>query len=263
MTELNITPETPQETQAHIDAMVAKAEGKQEATPAAAPDGEPQRPDWLPEKFATPEDLAKAYAALETKQGAPKQETAQTPEQTTQEEADQAAADVVSAAGLDMDKLGEKIVNNGDLDASDYEALAKQGITQEMVQAYVAGQAAIGDQLVTDLHNQVGGEENFNEIIGWAAENLSRPEIEAFNNTVDNGSPEAVKMALAGLAARHKSEAGSAPNLLGGQRKGEGGAGDVFRSTAEVTKAMRDPRYATDAAYRADVMAKLDRSSVM
>jgi hypothetical protein len=38
--------------------------------------------------------------------------------------------------------------------------------------------------------------------------------------------------------------------------------GDVFRSNAELTTAMKDPRYATDPAYRNDV-AKLGRSNIM
>ena len=35
-----------------------------------------------------------------------------------------------------------------------------------------------------------------------------------------------------------------------------------FRSQAELVAAMGDPRYDTDPAYRAEVVAKLDRSDV-
>ena len=37
---------------------------------------------------------------------------------------------------------------------------------------------------------------------------------------------------------------------------------DVFRSNAQVTAAMKDPRYETDMAYRQDVRDKLERSEV-
>jgi len=37
---------------------------------------------------------------------------------------------------------------------------------------------------------------------------------------------------------------------------------DVFRSQAEVVRAMNDPRYDSDPAYRHDVFDKLDRSSI-
>ena len=38
--------------------------------------------------------------------------------------------------------------------------------------------------------------------------------------------------------------------------------GDVFRSQAEVVKAMSDDRYDKDPAYRNDIMKKLERSNI-
>lgn len=262
MTEVNITPPAEADKQEHIDAMVAKAEaqGTPPATPAATPEGTPERPEWLPEKFATVEDMAAAYAEMEKKLGAPKDTDGEpTPAEA---EAAEAAAKAVESAGLDMDALGEKIVKNGDLDAADYEALAKQGISKDMVQNYVSGQQAVADKMVAEMHETVGGEEAFTGLLEWGAENLSADEIASFNETIDTGKPAAVKLALQGLQARQQAQAGTPPNLLGGKR-GAQNVGEVFRSTAEVTKAMGDPRYRTDPAYRADVMAKLGRSNVM
>jgi hypothetical protein len=263
MGEIKITPEQPQESAEHIAAMVAKAEGNtQEAKPTEpAPAGDQaqtERPAWLPEKFNSPEDLAKAYAALEGKLGGGAKDGDEKP--TEQAEVEAAANKAVDAAGLDMDSLGSKIMKNGDLDASDYEALEKQGISKEMVKSFVAGQQALASQMVSRMHETVGGEENFNELLGWAADNLSKDEIKAFNDTIDNGSEAAVKLALQGLNARYKAEA--EPKLIGGNRAGAA-SGDVFRSTAELTNAMSDPRYTRDPAYRADVMAKLARSDIM
>jgi len=259
MSEVNITPPAALETDEQIQAMVDKAEGK--ATPPIEPTGEPERPAWLPDKFATPEAMAEAYAAMEKKQSGPKETPAGEPT-VVEEEASEAANAAVEGAGLNMDELGTKIVNNGDIDAADYAALAKQGISKEMVQSYVQGQQALGERLVSDMHQTVGGEEAFNGLLEWGAENMAPDEVEAFNQTIDSGSPAAVKMALQGLQARAQAEGGKAPSLLGGNRPGSA-SGDVFRSTAEVTKAMSDPRYQRDAAYRADVMAKLGRSNVM
>lgn len=264
MPEHNITPAQGGDTQAEIDAMVAKAEGKAPAgTPAMKPEGAPERPEWLPSKFNSPEDMAKAYAELEQKQSAPK--TPETPKaetpKATDGEAEATANAAVDAAGLDMDTLGAKIVENGDIDASDYEALAKQGISKEMVQQYVAGQQAIGEAMVSRMHASVGGEESFNSLLQWGAQNLSPAEVDAFNNTIDTGSEAAVQLALSGLQARMTAENGKTPNLVGG-RNSAGASGDVFRSTAELTAAMGDPRYQRDPAYRADVMAKLDRSNI-
>ena len=267
MTEVNITPDAPQETQAEIDALVAKAEGKPATPPQEENTETPERPEWLPEKFSSPEDMAKAYAALEQKMGKPNAEPEGTGEgegegEGTQEEVEQAVNDVVAAAGLSVQDLTSKVMANGDLDEADYEALAKQGITKEMAQSYVAGQKALASNLVNEMHASVGGQEQFDNILSWAKDNLSTAEIEAFNNTVDTGSEAAVKLALNGLNARFKAEGGEAPKLVGGKRGGNTPT-DVFRSTSELTKAMSDPRYTKDPAYRADVMAKLERSSIL
>jgi hypothetical protein len=37
--------------------------------------------------------------------------------------------------------------------------------------------------------------------------------------------------------------------------------GDVFRSQQELVRAMSDPRYDNDPAYRQDIIEKLDRSN--
>jgi hypothetical protein len=37
---------------------------------------------------------------------------------------------------------------------------------------------------------------------------------------------------------------------------------DVFRSQAELVRAMSDPRYDSDPAYRQDVIAKLEQSDL-
>jgi hypothetical protein len=39
-------------------------------------------------------------------------------------------------------------------------------------------------------------------------------------------------------------------------------SGDSFRSQAELLRAMNDPRYDEDPAYRLDVIEKLDRSDI-
>ena len=62
---INTYQEEPAESQEHIDAMLAKVEGSQQ---------DPERPEWLPEKFNSVEDMAKAYSALESKLGQPQQD---------------------------------------------------------------------------------------------------------------------------------------------------------------------------------------------
>ena len=93
----------------------------------------------------------------------------------------------------------------------------------------------------------------------WATNNLPEAEIDAYNATMDRMDANEVRFAVQGLYARYRSEA--EPNLLQGET-GVAVTGGKFSSNAELTEAMRDPRYAKDPAYRQAVSDKLARSSL-
>lgn len=264
MPEVTITPETKPEDQAHIEAMAKKAEegvtdpNKQQQQ-AAPTDG---KPDWLGE-FDSPEDMAKAYQALRakmSKEGAPKEEApkaeAPKPEEASREDAAKAA----EAAGVDMGALEAEFTEKGGLSDETYESLAKAGFDRATVDGYIAGQQALADASQARIEAHVGGAETLEAMIEWAASGLSPEEKVAFNKTVDTADEASLLLALDGLKAKYVASEGSEPNLLGG--KTTGSPGGVFRSTAELTTAMSDPRYGKDPAYRADVEAKLARSSI-
>ena len=93
----------------------------------------------------------------------------------------------------------------------------------------------------------------------WASSNLSEAEVNAYNSTVNGKDIEATKLAIAGLNARYKNAEGVEPNLAKGDRPSSSNA-QGYRSWAEVTAAMSDPRYSKDTAYQADVQAKIKNS---
>ena len=109
------------------------------------------RPEWLPEKFGSAEDLAKAYSELETKQG---QKTEVTPEATTESndslEIDKAADDAVESAGLNMVDLQSEYDTSGTLNDESFAALEKAGISKDYVDAFIAGQEAIANNIGMD-----------------------------------------------------------------------------------------------------------------
>jgi Phage T7 capsid assembly protein len=227
------------------------------ATPAPQAQAQAQVPDYIPEKFRSAADpmkaMAEAYAALESKQAAP--QTPQTPP------ANDDAKAQVQAAGIDFDGLSSKYQQNGALDAADYSALEKAGIPKVQVDAYIAGQEALAQSIRNDVFSSVGGEAKFTAMADWAAKSVPASELKAFNEVMDTGSVEQIKLAVAGLNSKFVASVGNEPNLLGG--RGGNTPTDVFRSVQELTAAMRDPLYAKDPAYRADVEAKLARSSIM
>jgi len=169
----------------------------------------------------------------------------------------------VAEGAFDMDSLRQEYAENGSLSDNSYKQLEDAGISQEITNQYIAGQKALGVQIGTDVKNTVGGEENYNGMVEWAKNNYSAEQITAYDNAVNSGNIELAKMAAKGLQSDYQSTTGVEGEVYGGKQAApEGGQGDVFRSNAEVTTAMKDPRYDSDHAFRQDVRDKLERSDL-
>lgn len=145
--------------------------------------------------------------------------------------------------------------------------LVAAGFPKAVVDTYIRGaqagqaEATIQQQKVAAIMDSVGGEQAYKTMASWAKANLTTHELDAYNRIVDSGQPEAIQWAINGLKAKYTKANGTEPSLLGGA-PGQGD-GTVFRSSAEVVAAMRDPRYNKDVAYTEDVIAKLSRSNVL
>lgn len=216
------------------------------------------RPQWLPEKFKSPEDMAKAYAELESKLGQkPTEEPkAEAPKVETPENPEQALAD----KGLKLDEFSAEFAREGELSPESYDKLTKAGFPKDIVDQFIEGQKARAAQFETDIKTEVGGTERYSEIINWAKANLTPTEIQAYNNAVTSGNADQAKLAALGLSAKFNNANGKEPDrMLGG---GKAGTSDVFESTHQVTEAMKDPRYKNDPAFRSKVQQKLARSNV-
>ena len=89
---------------------------------------------------------------------------------------------------------------------------------------------------------------------------LPQDQLSAFNEVVNSGSVQAIQLAVAGLKSQYDNANGVEGRLVTG--KAAPNKGDVFRSQAELVRAMSDARYDNDPAYRQDVIDKLDRSDL-
>ena len=206
------------------------------------------RPNWLPEKFKTAEDLAKAYSELEKKQS----ETVEPAQETTND---------ADATPEPMDKFYAEYQDKGELSEQSYEELNKMGLNKDLVDGYIAGQEAIANNEVAQVHNLVGGEDNYKKIIDFAKTNLSEAEQNAFNDTLETGSIEQVKFAVQGIASRAGINSEQQQQMINGDSIAT--ASDVFESSAQVIEAMNDKRYASDEAYRKAIQDKIARSSAV
>ena len=220
-------------------------------------------------KFENADELEKAYIELQKKLGSdeePEKETeaeTETDKPEEEEEPEQSAA-----ATLIVEASQEWATNDGKLSE---ETMAKfsEVSNEDLVKSYMAMQndpnqtsAAedITDADLASLHESVGGEAKYNQMLNWAAENMDDTQLNAFNEIVRNSSIDAIKMSVAGMKAQYEASEGYEGTMLTG--KGPKASSDVFRSQAELVAAMSDPRYEKDPAYQQDVYNKLERSNV-
>ena len=191
------------------------------------------------------ESLVKSYTELERGLSAP-EEGAETPE--TQDTGYIITPEQGEAYSMELQE-------NGDLSDESYDTMEAQGLPRDMVEQYVQGQLALAAQQEAQLLEGVGGAENYGALTEWACENLSESEIDAYDSMVETGDAAQIQMAIAGLHARYQQATGR-PTLLQGET-GTSGASQAFRSWAEVTEAMKNPKYQSDPSYRKDIESRL------
>lgn len=193
---------------------------------------------------------------VETPAQEPAEQAAEQKEEAPETETSDDSTEEKPSSGLDFSKYSSEIMENGSLSDDTYKELESAGIPREIVDQYISGTKAMQDQQTKAMYDSVGGEESYNEMIEWASENFSEDEIDAYNKaiTTDGASQ---KFALNGLKARYEAANGRPSLVRGASKKTSSG----FRSTAEMVKAMSDPRYKTDPAYRADVENRVKNAS--
>lgn len=240
-------------------------------------------------KFKSQDDLARAYQELEKKMGGkptddddggdsadpkddktppqddpkPDDKPKDIPEKLTYDD----AAEALKQSGLDIKDFSKELEANGELTAESYEKLAKAGFPRQLVDKFVgdmsAQQAAnqvLADAQVKEIKGMVGGDEQYDQMVRWAAQNLSQEEQEAYDSIMATNNPAQIKMAVQALQYRFTKEFGSDPTFVRGDAKGS--VKDTFRSHHEVVQAMRDKRYGKDPAYTREVEEKVARSDV-
>ncbi|RVH83231.1 capsid assembly protein [Sinorhizobium medicae] len=256
---------TAEETAAALAAAAAAAPTNEEearakiAAEAAAAQADPQRPEGLPEKFKSWEDMAKAYGELEKKVGAPVEEpkTEGAEEPKAEEETEKKDDEVPGK--VDLNALSTEFETDGKLSDASYADLEAKGYDRATVDQYIAGQNALAELATQRITGAAGGKESMDRMFAWATTSLTADEINTFNASFGNSDVNAAVIAMEQLKGKYEAANGRDPKLLGG--KPAGAAVDVFGSWAEVTEAMNDARYASDHAYRSRIEAKLGRSN--
>ena len=253
-----LSPE--QETAAKDEALVTETQG--------------QEPAKFAGKYGSVEELEKGYAELQKKLSGEEEtteEVSDSTEETTPTNASEIYGEYIGSrldeAGVDYQGMNTKWQETGKLEDDDYKALEGAGFSKDMVEAYLDGvqyRAEQDSQLaakeVAAIKNEFGGEQVYTEMIQWAAANLDKGEVDAFNSMLKTSNPHQIRIAVAGIQAAYMNNAAREPKLVGG--RASRAAATKFESTAQVVAAMNDPKYKEDPAYRKQVEEKLSRSKV-
>ena len=236
-----------------------------------------QQEGLLAGKYKDAEELEKAYVELQSKLGEKSnkdsgeagdtQDSAEVESEETTEETEEAPQ--TSAAAELITSASNEFSEKGGLTPETIEKFSSMS-SKELVEAYMQVQADlpqasqeaevadISTAVVNEVKNAAGGEQAYNNMVQWAGENLDQSSIQAFDNIINSGSVEAIKLAVSGLKAQYENSNGYEGKMYTG--KAPQTSKDVFRSQAELVEAMSDRRYDRDPAYRQDVIEKLERS---
>ena len=225
-------------------------------------------------KYKSAEELEKAYLELQKKLGERSQEdtaeeeasepTGEVAEEETDEEEtdDEKQSEVYQA----LESASQEYEEGGELSPETLEKLSQLD-SKELVEQWVEYvNSSKGDpepgtmpqEDVDRIMGSVGGTQQYEQMVAWAADALAPDEIAAYDNVVSNGDADSVYWAVQGLRSKYVESNGFEGTQVSGNKAPRPEPG--FRSQAELARAISDPRYRDDPAYRMDVEQKLARS---
>ena len=238
-------------------------------------------------KYKSVEDLEAAYNELQKKLGdSPKQETTETETETEyQLYSDDGSVNYETANELYGNQLGELFKNNdidpfamskhfeennGTLDDSMYEQLAKAGLSKNVVDNYLDGvrnevglnpdtpEPVLSETEVNEIKGLAGGEEGYDALMEWAGKNLSQDDAKNYDDVLATANKSAIKFAVKALMGQYEDSQGRDSRIVTGKESST----ENYRSMAEVVRDMNKPEYQTDEAFRDDVLRKLSASNL-
>ena len=223
---------------------------------------EQQQQQLLAGKFKDAEDLEQAYIELQKKLGDPAQRNAEQVEEAPQ--AEEQPYEEISTDFLErlwqesQDEYSEETLQA--LENMDPADLAQMYLEfrAQVEEGGAQGEVITADDVET-LQGIVGGEQQYAQMMSWAQESLSDQEISMYDAVMEKGDPLACYFAVNALAFRFQEAQGYDGQMITGKAPSNQ---QGFRSQAELVRAMSDPRYDSDPAYRADVAAKLENSDL-
>jgi hypothetical protein len=220
-------------------------------------------------KYQNADELEQAYLELQKKLGS-NDESDDEVEYEEEDAPDEEEKDESEDPYVDfLFNVNNEFAENGELSEETWEQFSNFPSARELAESYFRYQQQLEPEAptavelstaeVSQIQNAVGGQEAYQQLTTWAADNFSPQEVEAFDQVVESGNMGAINLALQALYYRYTDAMGYEGELIQGKSPR---SMDVFKSQAEVVRAMSDKRYDRDPAYRQEIVDKLGRSDL-
>lgn len=214
----------------------------------------------VPDKFKgkSVEDVIKSYQELEKFKG----NNVEPVEETTPKEGE----DFTKEA---YDKYATALDTNGALSEAEYAELAEAGYDKPTVDAEIANRSAAKEfqaykqeKAILDIIEPLGGgKDKFKDVASWAKETKTEADVAAFNEALSGASKVAQQAMLRGLYSEYDS-ADVGPSGPLHTNTSAPVASKGYNTQEEFFKDIGSPEYKNNAAYRAQVEAKMSKSSI-
>ena len=196
-------------------------------------------------KYKDAQELEKAYVELQKKFGEQSSEdsseTGERPDTESKEETEEEKeVEEISPAAELITSANDEFNEKGELTDETIEKFSSLS-SKELVEAYLQLQddmptidrsevADISESDINQIKNSVGGDKSYDNMVTWASENLDQTSVDAFDEIINTGSIDAIKLAVSGLRSQYENANGYEGEMLSG--KAPKGSRDVFRSQA-------------------------------
>ena len=172
--------------------------------------------------------------------------------------------DDLKTKGVDFETAVSEYNEKGVLSDATMDALAKAGYPKAVVEGFIKSRQILETQYTSAVYEAAGGEEAYSSMTQWAAANLSKADIEAFNSAIDSGNLGTVKLIMGGMRsamgeALTQKHGTNNPSVLGGPATTNPTGG--FADKAEMVKAMSDKRYCRDPQYTKLVESRMAKTT--
>lgn len=175
-----------------------------------------------------------------------------------------ALKDDLKTKGVDFETAVSEYNEKGVLSDATMDALEKAGYPKAVVEGFIKSRQILENQYTSAVYEAAGGEEAYSRMTQWAAANLPKADIEAFNAAIDSGNLGTVKLIMGGIRsamgeAMTQKHGTNNPSVMGGPATTNPTGG--FVDKAEMVKAMSDKRYCRDPQYTKLVESRMAKTT--